>query len=90
MPGFDPAVKPLEDRIPVTRLLWQVTPLRAGPYDPGYGFQEQVQVSAGLAGICRFSMAVRFDARQLSLALKEMDQGCIPLFATLKHKSADL
>ena len=61
-----------------------------GSYDPEHRFHEQARVAPGLAGIGRFTKAIRFNDRPLGIGQNETGQGCSPLFATLNQKSGDL
>lgn len=65
--GRYPVAETLEDRVPLAKGRWQVSPGTAGPRDPQNGLQEQPVVAAAASGIGRLAQAMRLHLCPLSV-----------------------
>jgi hypothetical protein len=60
-----PASKPLEHRVPLPKLFWQISPRRSGSRYPQHRFQKQPAVASRLSRISHFSQTIRLDCLPL-------------------------
>jgi hypothetical protein len=88
--SIDPSAEPLEDRVPLAELIWQLTLLRTGAHNPQNRFHKQPGVTPSLPRIGGLPKAIRPDCRPPDIIQNSAGQGCSPLFATLNQKSGDL
>lgn len=56
--GLHPTAKPLDDRVPIAKIIGQVTLLRTASYNPVDGLHAHTRVASGLAGIARSARAM--------------------------------
>src|SRR5207248_6145071 len=73
-----PPSKSLEHRVPVPKLLRQVSPRRSGSCDPQHRLQKTPTVASRLSWISHFSQTIRLDRLPLRIVQYPACQGSSP------------